>query len=158
MYDPRYVKLVVYDADYDYITYGPTSPRAVENVNQLSYHVCTSDDLAKFDQIREADKAEVETYLDSYICIDEPERPLALNTGISSGMNGRTLYFALFPCQQTNLWFFDDPNGIHKNCIADEEIQKEYLGDLTVQILVNQDVFDINEYGVNKIRKEARIF
>ena len=27
-----------------------------------------------------------------------------------------------------------------------------------VHILVNQDVFDVNEYGVNKIRKEARIF
>ena len=53
VYDPRYVKLVVYDADYDYITHGYDSPRAAENVKPLAYHVCTLDDLAQFHQIRE---------------------------------------------------------------------------------------------------------
>lgn len=61
VYDPRYVKLIVYDAEWDYITHGNT-PKAVENVKPLSFHVCTSDDLAQFHQIREADKAEVETF------------------------------------------------------------------------------------------------
>ena len=89
MYDPRYVKLIIYDVDIDFVTYGPESPRATENVKSLSYHACTSDDLAQFNEIREKDKTEVEDNLDSFICLDEPERPLGFNTGYGSGMRSR---------------------------------------------------------------------
>lgn len=120
-YDPRYVKLYVFDADWDYVNYDSTDPKAVENVKQLSYHQCTEEDLSEFHPIREQDKATVERYIDDFICLDEPERPLAFNTGFGYA-KGRSLYFILYPCHQTNLYWFDNPDPIHEECIADEEL------------------------------------
>ena len=99
--------------------------------------MCTEEDIAEFYPVREQDKVLIDGALQTFYCLDEPERPLSFSTGIGGNGKARTLYFALYPCNQVNLYWFKDPAGIREDCIADRKLQDEYIGTIAVRILVN---------------------
>ena len=71
---------------------------------------------------------------DKMFCIDNIES-LSINGGWGEHW-GRELAFGILPCNQIDFYFYDDPNGIQDDCIADLEQQQEYLQGIILSVWV----------------------
>ena len=106
--DPKYVKWVAFDANYDLRSPKDTWP---ETVKKLSFHPCTEEDYEGFYPILDPQsKNDFDSGLkDDLFCFDEPDEYFSVNIGFEHSIFGRAVTIALYPCNQKNLFWFDDP-------------------------------------------------
>ena len=134
--DPRYVK---------YISRLWSETDGIQSFKHIPMRECTDEDLSQFYEVESNSKQKYDSiYRDpnhGFFCIDWVKEELDLWGNLGKTYDYQNLDVLLVPC---NLLLPDlgfTKETIREDCIADERIQKEYLGPLNILMLVNDEVF-----------------
>ena len=150
--DPRYVKWIVRQ-------YGKKEGKEFEKL--LDYHVCTDEDYDAFYPIIESEEKQLqqirETENRGFLCLDwDDQNPLEIY-GESLDTEYQRLEAVITPCNYIHDYLQDNGDTIHPDCIYDRDEQFEYVKQIAVLFMYNNQRFDPEQFGKDSIIAESKI-
>ena len=130
--------------------------------NLLNFHKCTPSELEEFYPVDIDWKASYERrrrnngLLDLY-CIEIDD---SINiSGKASSNDFQKLEIIFAPCNYIHTSFgYEDKRPVPDTCVSDLDKIKDYLGNIQLTVLYNDEEFDQSKYGAAAIRRSSKMF